>query len=112
MRFKKVFKPLSQEEERVFSQINTQLELKGWDGIQHLDEDWGWIILADKSFPDYGVILRRIHPFQIKKEEDWEKAKRLQETLRKDLIEVHPYKLMRDSNGSRKVKFYESLFSM
>ncbi len=111
MKFKKVFESLSQDEGRVFSQIISQLKENEWDGIEHLDEDWGWIILADKSFPRAGVILRRIKPYQIKKDEDLERAKNLQQNLRRELIEVFPYKIIRDKNGTRKMYFYDPMFS-
>lgn len=112
MKFKKIIESLSHDEERVFSQIITELKKTKWDGLKEMDETWGWIILADKSPLNFGVILKRIKPFQIKKEEDWERARKLQESLRRELIEIHPYKLTRNENGTRKIYLYNPLFSL
>lgn len=102
-------------EQKACKEIITQLRSDGWgagDEDIYLDEDWGWIILADKVIKDFGVLLRRIRPFQLKSKEEIAKAVAIQEKLRKDLVEVYPYVMKADKNRNMKVKLLEPLFSL
>ena len=65
----------------------------GWDPIIELDPDWGWVILACRKFTEFGTVLRRIKPFRLNSLNDFQKALRLQSRIRKDLVEVIPFKL-------------------
>ncbi len=102
-------------EQKACREILTILNNEGWsanDEDIYLDNDWGWTILADKHFKDYGVILRRIRPFQLGDKTELSKAVLLQEKLRRDLVEVYPYVMKADKNRNMKVELLEPLFSM
>jgi hypothetical protein len=106
---------LPKNENKVFREYLRQLRLEGWNADEesiYSDEDWGWIVLADKYFKEYGVVLRRIKPVEITKRYTLETAKNLQARLRKELVEVLPYELKIDQHRNEKVKFLESLFSL
>lgn len=102
-------------EQKACREIISVLQNEGWDASDkdiYLDEDWGWTILADKSSQDFGVLLRRIKPFQLSDKAELSKAVLLQARLRKDLVEVFPYVMKADKNRNMKVQLLEPLFSM
>ncbi|MGI0059308.1 MAG: hypothetical protein ACREBJ_06025 [Nitrosotalea sp.] len=102
-------------EQKACREIIATLRSEGWgasDEDIYLDADWGWTILADKYSKDYGVLLRRIRPFQLSAKSEVSKAATLQEKLRRDLVEVYPYVMKADKNRNMKVELLEPLFSM
>ncbi len=102
-------------EQKACREIITILQSEGWgatDEDVYLDADWGWTILADKYSKDYGVLLRRIRPFQLGNKAEVSKAAALQEKLRRDLVEVYPYVMKADKNRNMKVELLEPLFIM
>jgi hypothetical protein len=106
---------LPKNENKAFKESIKKLLLEGWNADEESicsDEDWGWIVLADKYIKEYGVVLRRIKPVEITKRYTLETARHLQARLRKELVEVLPYELKVDQHRNEKVKFLEPLFSL
>lgn len=116
----KLFKNNNQEgllkyEQKACKEIISTLQREGWEVGEkdiYFDDDWGWIILADKYSKDYGVILRRVRPFQLDNKSELSKAILLQEKLRRDLVEVFPYVIKADKNRNMKAQLLAPLFSM
>ena len=102
-------------EQKACREVISVLRKEGWGTGEediYLDEDWGWTILSDKHFLDFGVVIRRARPFQLSDKSDRSKADALQEKLRKDLVEVYPYILKADKNRNTKVELLEPSFSL
>lgn len=102
-------------ERRACREIIAVLRRDGWVAGEedvYLDEDWGWTILADKYSKDFGLVLRRVKPFQLSDRTELNKAVLLQGKLRRDLVEVYPYVMKADRNRNSKVELLEPLFSM
>ena len=75
-----------------FEKINAKFITLGWDASIEHDVDYGWYILATKSYPSSGIELRRIKPFKVISWKDLFLAVRLQQKLRSELVEILPYK--------------------
>lgn len=102
-------------EQKACREIMAILRNEGWNASDedvYLDADWGWTILADRHSKDFGVLLRRIRPFQLSDKTEVNKAAALQEKLRRDLVEVYPYVMKADKNRNMKVELLEPLLSM
>lgn len=103
---------LPKYEQKACRKIINRLQQQGWNIGEtdiYLDEDWGWIILADRQNTSEGMILRRIKPYQVR---DKVQATLLQEKLRKDLVEVFPYMLEADKNRNTKVRLLKPTFNL
>lgn len=84
---------LSRQDEKVYQKICTKFTENHWSVYIELDKDWGWVILADKKFKEFGTILRRIKPYRLNSLSDFQRAIKLQERFRPQLIEIIPYKV-------------------
>ncbi|MCL6096286.1 MAG: hypothetical protein M1444_01185 [Patescibacteria group bacterium] len=118
-KYKRLNQKLQEEfpkhDSRVFRETIKRLKEEGWESDEqsvYFDEDWGWVVLADKKTDSFGVVLRRIKPVQITIKFGLEKAKNLQARLRKDLVEILPYELKADKNRNTKINFLEPLFRL
>lgn len=104
-----VIKP---ETRSVFNVIIKKLQAKGWNCIVEDDADWGLIILADKQNKEEGETIRRVKPFYLEKTGDEKRANDLQEKLRNQLVEIHPYKIKWDRSKHKAVKLLPALFAI
>lgn len=84
---------LPRADHKVFQKVCTNLIEIEWSPCIEYDSDWGWVILADRKFDEFGTVLRRIRPFRLNSLSDFQKALKLQERFRKHLVEVVPFKI-------------------
>lgn len=91
-RLKNNIQPLSKTDRKISEKVCNQLIKINWSPESNYDNDWGWVILAGKTFSGYGHILRRIKYYPLYSTSDFWKAVKLQHRVRKDLVEVVPCK--------------------
>ena len=85
--------PILRGKERIpFEKINASFLTLGWDASIEFEPDYGWYILAAKSFPSRGMEIRNIVPFKITSYKDLFSSVKLQKKLKSELMEVLPYK--------------------
>lgn len=85
--------PILRGKDRIpYEKINAKFITLHWDASIEYDSEYGWFILASKSFPKSGVDLRRIKPFKIINYEDLLKSLKFQQKVKTSLVEVIPFK--------------------
>ena len=98
------------DDSKVFKKIIKDLIKEGWDASEESDNDFGQIVLAYKDIPGFGPMLKRIKPYFTSNEENRQSAKRLQEKLRRQLVEVVTYETYRNENNQLSFKILKDLY--